>query len=408
MFKKRLSRVKHKQQKNQKFKSETEVIAYRLYHNRQMLGRAGDQSKDWHTAEHIANNPIRYSLFKLHQLLIRIEKYYWEPLLNWANNQALLSLLGMIGNVGILLVAVTYIGSEKQRREAEIYQAWQVITSAHGQSGSGGRRRALEFLNASPGANWRRKFPWFCAPMKFCLWPGESLDGINLAAESHVFLITKDQGEPQSPPGVYLNRIQLPKASLVQANLTGATLWEANLVGADLWQANLTGVGLGKANMAGSLLMDANLKGADLLSANLAGGDLSRANLVGAYLWGANLKGAVLVEANLAEAILVKANLEGANLLQANLQADNLREANLAEANLREANLAGDDLVRASLIKAYLIDANLVEANLLEANLQGAYLEEEQVSQALLCRTQLPEEIKLDPNRDCEELESEN
>jgi hypothetical protein len=104
----------------------------------------------------------------------------WEPLLRWADNQALISLLGVVGNIGILIAVVSYVGSEKQRRDAEVLNAWQTLTSAYGQSGSGGRIQALEFLNASPGANWRRRFPWFCAPLPLCTWPQESLAGIDL------------------------------------------------------------------------------------------------------------------------------------------------------------------------------------------------------------------------------------
>jgi hypothetical protein len=86
---------------------------------------------------------------KLHPLVqpfALMEKRIWEPMLSWGENQALISLLGLLGNVGLLIAVLTYIGLEKQRREAQVYLAWQTITNAQGQGGNGGRVLALEFL----------------------------------------------------------------------------------------------------------------------------------------------------------------------------------------------------------------------------------------------------------------------
>ena len=309
-----------------KRREQTERVAYLVYRNRMVTGKAGDAKSDWEKAEKIVQTARSRSFIS-----------FWKSLLNWANtpragvqskqpreriirrladwwettpvektledvehilsNSALLSLLGLIGNVGIIIAVVTYIGSEEQRRDAEILNAWQTITSAAGLSGNGGRFRALEFLNASPGANWRRKFPWFCAPHPLCTWPPEGLVGINLAGDHEE---------------------------------SGAFLAGINLQGAALMFANLQGAGLRNANLQGAYLLGANLQRAGLLEANLQGAYLEEANLEGAYLW---------------------------------------------------------------------------EANLWEANLEGAKnLTEEQVTQAKLCRTTLPDDIALDPNRDCEEL----
>ena len=163
--------------------SRTEEIAYGLYQTRQLLNRPGDHTTDWVIAERIVQSRLRLALYRFHRPFIGLEKNTWEPVLAWANNQALLSLLGLVGNIGLIIAVATYIGSEKQRRNAEVLNAWQTITNAHGQAGSGGRIQALEFLNASPGANWRRKFPWVCAPSSICLWNAESLAGINLSIE---------------------------------------------------------------------------------------------------------------------------------------------------------------------------------------------------------------------------------
>ena len=313
--------------------------------------------------------PPEAPLKKAHPVVnpfIQLEQRLWEPLLAWANNQALLGLLGLVGNVGIIIAVFTYIGTEQQRRDAEVLNAWQTLTSAHGQSGSGGRIQALEFLNASPGANWRRKFPWVCAPLPLCTWEAESLDGINLGVETEGLkpssqLDSSGEGESpeespeENPVGVYLAGIQLPNARLRDANLAGADLGGANLEGANLWEANLEGANLRGVNLAGGYLWFANLAGARLLKANLEGANLEDADLGGADLWEANLEGADLEDANLEGAELWGINLKGAVLI-------------------------GVDL---SGVK------NLTEV---------------QLTRAKLCRTTLPDNITLDPDRDCEEL----
>ena len=391
--------------RDERLRERAEKVAYKLYLNRLLLKRQGDALKDRKTAEEIVQSPLKTALFAINRAFIKLEKRTWEPLLAWANNQALLSLLGLIGNAGIIIAVLTYVGSEKQRREAEVLNAWQTITSAHGQTGSGGRIQALEFLNASPGANWRRRFPWFCAPLPLCTWPAESLNGVNLTVGSDNSSPPDEQSKSsdgdrtiESPARVYrvyLARIQLPGARLRDANLERAYLRNANLGGADLGDAYLEGAWLFEANLGGADLRDAYLGGANLLNANLEGAILWNANLEGANVQGANLEGADLSDANLERARLQAAYLEGADLWNANLEGAGLFNANLEGASLLDANLEG----------AFLEYANLEGANLSEANLEGAInLTKDRLTQAKLCRTNLPEGITLNPNRDCEEL----
>jgi uncharacterized protein YjbI with pentapeptide repeats len=107
---------------------------------------------------------------------------------------------------------------------------------------------------------------------------------------------------------------------------------------------------------------------------SFSGQDLSKLDLHGISLSIADLSGANLSGANLEDT-----NFEDANLSGANLKGAILRDANLSYANLEAANLEG----------ALLRDANLEGANLESAN---------------LCRTILPKDTNLDPNRDCEKL----
>lgn len=213
--------------------------------------------------------------------------------------------------IAIASAAVVFLLDSSDRRKAEQYEAWQVVNSALGQTGSGGRIQALEDLNR---------------------------DRVDLAG------------------------IAIPRADLSGVNLERGKLERANCEGAQLDSANLHG---------------ANLRSADLRNTNLR-----HTNLTSATLW----------EANLRNAVLRKTSLRGASLIRADL-----RNADLDSADLRNADLDSADLRGANLLRADLRCANLHGANLsLMPNIK-----EKQLETVKLCRTQLPKDINLDPNRDC-------
>jgi hypothetical protein len=153
---------------------------------------------------------------------------------------------------------------------------------------------------------------------------------------------------------------RMPEERHVPLDLRRAILEGANLTGAILEGANLTGTILRRANLEETNLKEANLRGVYLDGAILRGANFEGAILRGAYLLGVDLDGAYLFRAYLEEA-----NLEGATLERANLERANLDGAILRGANLRGAYLRG----------AYLFRANLRGANLRGANLEGADLE---------------------------------
>ncbi|MEM9804062.1 MAG: pentapeptide repeat-containing protein [Cyanobacteria bacterium P01_D01_bin.56] len=269
----------------EKQREHIERVAHELYQNRLLLGRSGNAKSDWEVATKIVRSDWHTMLFSIHRPVIQLEKKVWEPLLDWANNQALLGLLGLIGNISIIIALTTYIGSEEQRREAEVLNAWQTITSAHGQTSSGGRIQALEFLNTSPGANWRRKFPWFCAPLPLCIWPRENLAGIDLSLD-----LTDKPQFSEASSRVYFVKIQLPRADLRFSNLERAILTRANLKDATLGSVNLEDATLWLTNLEGAELQRANLKNATLKSTNLEGVDLDSVNLEGAVFLTTDLR----------------------------------------------------------------------------------------------------------------------
>ena len=297
-----------------------EEIAYKIYQNRLLVKGEGDAEHDWHKAEQIVKNPLTLALFKCHQPFIRIEKKFLEPVVDYLNRLALLEILGLVGNLSLLVGVIVFIAGEQDRRNAEVYQAWQVVTAAHDQAGSGGRKEALEFLNSRP-----RRIPWF-----WLTWRRQSLDSLQARK-------------------AYLKGVQLSGAKLVNANLQDANLSEANLQKASLSRANLQKASLSRANLQGAYLVTAKLQEASLSEAKLKKANLRNAQLQKANLRNAQLQQATLNIAQLQQAQLQQAHLENASLVGANLSGADLEEANLQNANLQNANLAGADLAGADL-----------------------------------------------------------
>jgi uncharacterized protein YjbI with pentapeptide repeats len=344
-------------------------IAQQIYDNRQASLERHDQITDWKDAERIANDRWKTFKFWVNSRYVIPTERWLERRLTELQRAAIIEMAGLLGNVGIFVVVLLFYGTEEQRRNAEIYIAWQTITSAHEQPGNGGRIRALEFLNRSDGASWRRR----AFPLSFMLWPRESLSGVDV---SHA----------------YLAEINLTEANLREANLSQAFLETANLAIADLYRANLTEAYIAGANLEEAILAEANLSDAVLTETSLVNGNLRNANLRNADLEFADLTDASLNEANLTRAYLGKANLTNASLLNANLTEADLDFAILNNADLREANFSG--------------------AILLGPDLRGVVgFTKEQLNgenPPFLCGVGLPETITdIDPNRDCDDLAEE-
>ncbi len=244
--------------------------------------------------------------------------------------------LVLIGNFYMIIGLVAFMVADKQRRESEVYQAWQVITTAHGQKSSGGRIEALEFLNTKPLI-----FPWI---------------GLTWDKDEQQWLLGW-RGKRQN-----LRGLEVPNADLKGIDLAYAHLSQGNLVGANLSQANLNGANLSEANLKDANLSEANLAVADMEGTNLAKADLKGANLASAFLWGANLAKADLKGANLASAFLWRVNLESAFLWGANLTGADLEGAKLSGAILVGTNLSQiSNLNKNILIGAFYTQSSNLE-----------------------------------------------
>lgn len=172
----------------------------------------------------------------------------WEWLAYFLSNWKFLEVLEYMSSLSVLFAVLFYFSESGDRTKQKHYQAWQVVNTAQGKGGSGGRIEALQELNAD-------RVP---------------LVGVDVS-------------------GAFLQEIDLRGAGLLRSNFNSTDLRESNLSGADFTDADL-----GSANFRGSNLAHANFHGSDLHDADLTGVDLTGANLSGANLQNADLRKAIL------------------------------------------------------------------------------------------------------------------
>ena len=126
-----------------------------------------------------------------------------------------------------------------------------------------------------------------------------------------------------------MSGLDLDRAELQDADLTGAKLQHTRLRWANADRAVLNNADLSGAVMTGTHLREAQLVRATLRGAQLRHTDFASANLTGAILEGADL---------------TRSNLQSADLSESNLQA-----AILSEAFVRDSSLAGSRIYGASV-----------------------------------------------------------
>jgi len=178
-------------------------------------------------------------------------EYGMEWVVYALSNWRFLEVLEYLGSFGVLVAVIFYFAESGDRLKQKHYQAWQVINSAEGKGGNGGRIEALEELNAD----------------------GVSLVGVNLSS-------------------AFLMEVRLPKAKLARSNFDGADARKADLRGATVEDASLRSTNFREARLEGASFARSALDEADLTGAELKNADLRGASLAGADLRNADLEGA--------------------------------------------------------------------------------------------------------------------
>ncbi len=161
---------------------------------------------------------------------------------------AFLEVLDYLEVFSVLIAVIFYFSESGDRLKQKHYQAWQVINTAQGKGGSGGRLEALQELNKD----------------------GIPLVGVDVS-------------------GAFLQGVDLKRARLVRSNFNAADLRDSMFDSADFTDADLQA-----ANFRHGDLRNAEFQGANLDDADFSGADLSGAELSGATLANADLRHATL------------------------------------------------------------------------------------------------------------------
>ena len=190
----------------------------------------------------------------------------WSWLAYWLSGWAFLEVLEYLGTLSLLLAVISYFSESGDRLKQKHYQAWQVINTAQGKGGSGGRLEAMQELNHD----------------------GVPLVGVDVS-------------------GAFLQSIRLPNARLRRSDFSAADVRNSDLEAADLQDSNLH-----SANFRQSNFREASLTGAQMDDADFSGADFSKANLSGTVLDNADLRLASLKDSNWNDIRSIKgANLYG-------------------------------------------------------------------------------------------------
>jgi hypothetical protein len=178
-------------------------------------------------------------------------EWVWEWAAFGLSNWAFLEVLEYLGTFSVLVAVIFYFSESGNRAKLRHYQAWQVINTAQGKGGSGGRIEALQELN-----------------------------------EDRVPLVGVDVSS------AFLQGIHLERANLLRSDFSSADVRNGNLAFCDFTLANLN-----SANLRGAKLDDSEFTQTDLQDADLTGASLVRVDFNGARLDRADLRNADLRDA---------------------------------------------------------------------------------------------------------------
>jgi hypothetical protein len=171
-------------------------------------------------------------------------EWVWEWVSFALSRWIFVEVLEYLGSLSVLVAVFFYFYESGDRVKQRHYQAWQVINTAQGKGGSGGRVEAMQELNHD----------------------GEPLVGVDVS-------------------GAFLQSIHLPHARLLRSNFSAADVRNSNFESADLQDSNLH-----SANFRQSNFQEASLVGAQMDDGDFEGANFNKADLSGAVLDNADLR----------------------------------------------------------------------------------------------------------------------
>lgn len=195
-----------------------------------------------------------------------VVEWSWQWVAYVLSNWSFLEVLEYLGSFSVLIAVIFYYTEAGDRLKQKHYQAWQVINTAQGRGGSGGRLEALQELNADGVA-------LVGVDVSSAFLQGVRLEGARL---------TRSNFNAADLRGSSLRNAELEFANLHYANLRGSDVRGARLQNADFTDADLNGANLGGADLAGAMLDSADLRNADLTGVKWREiRSIARANIAG-------------------------------------------------------------------------------------------------------------------------------
>ena len=179
-------------------------------------------------------------------------EWIWDWAAYLLSNWSFLEVLDYLGRFSILVAVIFYFSESGNRIKQRHYQAWQVINTAQGKGGSGGRIEALQELNAD----------------------GVPLVGVDVSS-------------------AFLQGLKLERANLLRADFSAADLRRSDLQFANFMDANLHYANFRGSDLENTSFQSADMTDNDLSGSNLAGAKLDNADLSGADLRFADLRNVV-------------------------------------------------------------------------------------------------------------------
>jgi hypothetical protein len=177
-------------------------------------------------------------------------EWVWEWVAFALSNWVFIEVLEYLGSFSILVAVIFYFSESGDRIKQRHYQAWQVINTAQGKGGSGGRIEALQELNAD----------------------NVPLVGVDVSS-------------------AFLQGLDMRKANLLRANFSAADLRNSDLRDCNFMLADLRSTNFRGARLDHAIFSDADLRNADLNRSSLVGADLTGAMLDETDLRSADLAG---------------------------------------------------------------------------------------------------------------------
>jgi hypothetical protein len=175
-------------------------------------------------------------------------EWIWEWVAFALSNWTFLEVLEYLSSFSVLVAVIFYFSESGDRIKQRHYQAWQVINTAQGKGGSGGRIEALQELNQD-------RIPLVGVDVSSAFLQGVHLDNANLLRSNF---------NSADLRGSNFSRCNFTLANLSSANFRGASMDHTTLTQADLRNADLNGSSLVGANLSGAILDDADLRSADM------------------------------------------------------------------------------------------------------------------------------------------------